>query len=89
MSVSESYFNSLMNYVGSTTTTRSPHHKKDVILRFVRLSAFTILAVIVLFLIYRVRILYHQYLKYQRLERDETEVSIQGNNTLKLKLNFK
>ena len=69
----------LGTYINKATVnldaSKSPHHKKDVILRFLRLSVFTILIVIVLFLIYRVRDLYHQHLKYQRLQRDEAEVS--------------
>ena len=52
----------------------SGHHKKDVILRIFKLSIFTILILIVVFLVYRVRILYYQHLKYQRLQRDESEV---------------
>ena len=40
----------------------------------VRLLLNTVI-VIVFFLIYRVRDLYQQHLKYQRLQRDEAEVS--------------
>ena len=76
MSGFEYYWTSLMNQASSINIPRSPHHKKDLILRFFKLSAFTILTVIVLFLIYRVRILYQQHLKYQRLQRDESEARI-------------
>ena len=66
---------SYINQTVSLDVSKSPHHKKDVILRFLRLSVFVILIVIVFFLIYRVRDLYQQHLKYQRLQRDEAEVS--------------
>ena len=76
MSSFSSYVGSYINQAVKLEASKSPHHKKDVFLRFLRLSVFTILIIIVFFLIYRVRDLYHQHLKYQRLQRDEAEVSL-------------
>ena len=76
MNQSNSILPSFAKHVSNMTGYKSLHHKKDVLLRIVKLSGFAILVVIVLFLIYHVRILYHQHLRYQRLQRDETEVSI-------------
>ena len=75
MSSFSSYVGSYINQAVNLDVSKSPHHRKDVILRFMKLSVFTILIIIVFFLIYRVRDLYHQHLKYQRLQRDEAEVS--------------
>ena len=75
MSSFSSYVGSYINQSVKLEASKSPHHKKDVFLRFLRLSVFTVLIIIVFFLIYRVRDLYHQHLKYQRLQRDEAEVS--------------
>ena len=77
MSSFSSLVGSYINQTVNLDVSKSPHHKKDVILRFLRLSVFVILIVIVFFLIYRVRDLYQQHLKYQRLQRDEAEVSWQ------------
>ena len=75
MSFFQAYVSSFINQINSIDPSRSAHQKKDVMLRFLKLSVFTILILIVFFLIYRVRILYHQHLKYQRLQRDEAEVT--------------
>ena len=75
MSFFQAFVSSFINQINSIDPSRSSHQKKDVMLRFLKLSVFTILILIVFFLIYRVRILYHQHLKYQRLQRDEAEVT--------------
>ena len=75
MSFFQAYVSSFINQINSIDPSRSSHQKKDVMLRFLKLSVLTILILIVFFLIYRVRILYHQHLKYQRLQRDEAEVT--------------